>query len=123
MQRGGDMWALCVQRRTDRPAQLPVRIAARAEKARTRREDEVASQTLPDEMEIVVVGPHVLAGSGDRVRLAARFVRPGAGPGAADIGLPVEDADRARPLVLCVATACISCGPRHDRLCYRELQR
>src|SRR3954447_12642239 len=105
MQRGGDMWALCVQRRTDRPAQLPVRITATAEKARTRREDEVASQTLPDEMEIVVVGPHVLAGSGDRVRLTPRCIRTRARSRAADIGLPLEDADRTRSVVLRVATA------------------
>src|SRR3954462_10069239 len=104
------MWALRVERGTDCPAKLPVRIAATAEKARTRREDEVASQTLPDEMEIVVVGPHVLAGSGDRVRLAPRFVRRAARPRASDIGLSVEDADRPRSLVPRVSPARISRG-------------
>src|SRR3954470_16913247 len=111
MQRGGDVRTLRVERGTDRPPELPVRIAARAEKARTRREKEVASQTLPDEMEVVVVGPHVLAGSGHRVRLASRFVRPRARPRAADIRLSVEDADRPGSLVPRVPTACISSGP------------
>ena len=71
-----------------------MRVAAAADKVRPRRENEVACHSLPHEMEVVAVAPHVLTRARDQIRLPLRVVRRGSEMrGVADVPLRVEDAD------------------------------
>ena len=58
--RRGHVRAVGLERRANGPADLPMRLDSGADEARPRGENEVARHPLPHEMEIVVVGPHVL---------------------------------------------------------------
>src|SRR5690242_1829732 len=63
-------------------------VTAITKEARTGRDDEVASQSFPNEVTFVVTGPHVFAGAGDSVffrclvelNAASVFYRTNVGP-------------------------------------------
>ena len=64
-----DIRRVGVLARPDHPAGLAVRIHALAEELDARLQDEVAGHALPDELELVALGPHVHAAGGERVFL------------------------------------------------------
>src|SRR5205085_7002544 len=77
------------------PPELAMRLDSGARELCPRREDEVAPQALPYEMEVVTVEPHVGAGAGDRVLAPRGIVDHRARvPGLAHVGLTVEDTER-----------------------------
>ena len=60
-------------------------------------ENEIARHSLPDEMKVIVVVPHVLARAGDHVLLSRRVVRGGARMSrTANVVLRIEGAHRLR---------------------------
>ena len=96
VQDGADVRAVGLERRPNRPPDLSMRLDAPADKSGTRRKDEVPRHPLPDEVKIVVVAPHVLAGPGDLVALALRVVDGGSRTCAPDVVMRVEDAELLR---------------------------
>ena len=100
VERRGHVRAVRLERWTDRPADLSVRLDALPDEARPRAEDEIPTQALPHEMEVVAVVPHVLAGAGNEVRLGTRIEGRGSSTRLADVRLRVEDADRTETLRL-----------------------
>ena len=64
-----DVGRVGVERAPDHPANLAMRIDALADELDARLEDEVALHPLPDEVELVALGPHVRAAGGERVFL------------------------------------------------------
>ena len=96
MQRCRHMRTGARERGTNGPANLPVRFDSRTDEMRPRRKNEIPCHPLPNEMEIVVVAPHVLTRARDRIHLPLRVV--GCCPRmshSTDVRLRIEDADRA----------------------------
>src|SRR5688572_30306513 len=92
MQRRSDVCAAGFKRRANGPADLAMRVDSPADEARPRGEDEVAGHPLPDEMKIVAVVPHVLAGARDEIDLPLRVVRRRSWtPHAADLRTRLEE--------------------------------
>ncbi len=62
-----DLGRICLKARTNDPADLPMCFYALTDECNPRREDEISPHALPDEMELVVVPPHISARAGDGV--------------------------------------------------------
>ena len=69
-----DVGRIGVERLADDPADLAVRIDARARERRVGADDEVAGHLAPGELELVARGPHVGARADDGVGLRRRIV-------------------------------------------------
>src|SRR5437762_2066272 len=97
MQRCGHVRTVRIERRTNRPADLTVRLDALADEMRAGRKNEIPGHALPHEMKVIAVVPHVLARAGDHVLLPLRVIRCGARMSrAADVRLRIESAERLR---------------------------
>src|SRR5438876_1231160 len=94
MERGSHVRATRVERGTNGPAGFAMRLNACPNEPRTRGEDEVAADPLPDEMKVVAGIPHVLPRPGDGIHLLLRVVRRGTCR-AAHIRMRGKDADGA----------------------------
>src|SRR5579859_196921 len=94
--RRGHVHAIRCERGANGPPDFPMLLDPGADEARAGREREIARHPLPNELKIVAVAPHVLAGTADQVLLPGRIVRDGAGAAhVADIAMAVEDAEQA----------------------------
>src|SRR5262249_51804537 len=86
-----------VHRGADDQSRLAVRIHPFPEELHARLQDEVARETLRDELELVALGPHVRARGRQRVVLRQRVVGRGACDlRRPDVGRGVEVANRSR---------------------------
>src|SRR6476661_5817673 len=90
-----DLGRIRLQARTNDPSHLPMCFYAATDESGPRRENKIPVQAFPDEMEFVVVPPHVSAGTGDRVlRFRVIVYTRTRMIDLPHIGLPVEQAQR-----------------------------
>src|SRR5437667_8360596 len=106
VQRRGHMGAAWFERWPNRPAELPMRLDARAQEACPPGDDEVAADPFPDEMKIVAGIPHVLTRARDHLRLLLRVVSRGTccAPDVRIRGKDAESALRAEDIAACGGT-------------------
>src|SRR6266478_8361585 len=64
-----DLCRICLKTRTNDPADLPMCFYALTDECRSRGQDEISLHALPDEMELIVVRPHIGARAGHGVFL------------------------------------------------------
>ena len=64
-----DLRRICLEARTNDPADFPMCFYALTDECSPGREYEIPPHALPDEMELVVVPPHISSGAADGVRI------------------------------------------------------
>src|ERR1700687_3997176 len=98
MQDRTDLGRICLKPRTNDPADLPMCFHALTDECRPRGEDEISLHALPEEMEFIVVRPHIGARAGDGVFLSVVIVDDRTGLiNLAHIALAIEQTQRLLP--------------------------
>src|SRR6266850_2133500 len=93
-----DLGRICLKARTNDPADLPMCFYSLTDECGPHREYEVSPHALPDEMELVVVPPHISSGAADSVGIVLIVIESRAWfINLPNVGLPLEQAQRLLP--------------------------
>src|SRR6267142_1774947 len=93
-----DLGRIGLKARTNDPADFPMCFYSPTDECSPGREYEISPHALPDEMELVVVAPHISSGAADDVRIVLIVVETRAWLiNLSNIGLPLEQAQRLLP--------------------------